>query len=143
MRLLGLLATTALLGCGGVATAGHSPSPGPISAQVTACSNAGYTGAVVGAYTLRAGDLAQQEETRGGPSGPRVSRSSFRDYAPDSLIVLCFFDGFIAAPGGPPPIAPATFRPYDRYVATVDAAGTVVLRVAGRQDTIVVAPRLP
>lgn len=112
-------------------------------AAVVTCSQAGFTGTVVGAFTLAAGDLARQEETGSGPSGPRVSRSSFRDYAPNSPIVLCFFDGFMAAPGGPPPVAPATFRPYDRYVATVDPAGIVVLRVAGHKDTIVVSPRLP
>jgi hypothetical protein len=32
-----------------------------------------------------------------------AARAAFRDYAPDTRIVLCFFDGFIAAPGGPPP----------------------------------------
>jgi hypothetical protein len=99
---------------------------------------------VVGAFTLRAGDLAEQEETpRGGATAPHVSRSSFRDYPPDTPIVLCFFDGFIAAPGGPPPMAPATFRPYDRYVVTIDRSGKAELRVAGRVDIIVVAPRLP
>ena len=70
-------------------------------------------------------------------------RSSFRDYAPDAPIVLCFFDGFIAAPGGPPPVAPATFRPYDRYVVSVDPSGKAALAVAGHADTIAIAPRLP
>jgi hypothetical protein len=143
MRLLCFIAATALVACGSVATAGPPSTQTPASAEVTACSRAGYSGTVVGAFTLRASDLAQQEEVGKGPAGPRVLRSSFRDYAPDTPIVLCFFDGFIAAPGGPPPIPPATFRPYDRYVATVDPSGVAVLRVAGRQDTIVVGPRLP
>jgi hypothetical protein len=70
-------------------------------------------------------------------------RSSYRDYPPDASIVLCFFDGFIAAPGGPPPIPPATFRPYDRYVITIDPSGAPRLAVAGHRDSITVAPRLP
>jgi NAD(P)-dependent dehydrogenase (short-subunit alcohol dehydrogenase family) len=85
------------------------------SAEVTMCSRTAYGGTVVGAFTLRAGDLAAQDETRGGASGPHPLRSGFRDYPSDTPIVLCFLDGFIAAPGGPPPIPPATFRPYDRF----------------------------
>lgn len=143
MRLLGLLAATALVACGSVATAGRPSTQTPQSEEVIACSRAGYTGTVVGAFTLRAGDLAQQEEVGKGPSGPRVLLSSFRDYAPDTPILLCFFDGFIGAPGGPPGVGAATFRPYDRYVVTVDPSGIAALRAAGHQDTIVVGPRLP
>jgi hypothetical protein len=117
------------------------------------CANVGYSSTlpatpskatVVGAYTLRAGDLAQQDETpRGGPTGPHPLRSSYRDYPPDTQIVLCFFDGPIAAPGGPPPLPPATFREYDRYVVTIDPSGVPRLAVAGHRDSILVAPRLP
>ena len=82
-------------------------------AEVTRCSRTACGGTVVGAFTLRAGDLAAQDETRGGASGPHPLRSGFRDYPSDTPIVLCFLDGFIAATGGPPPIPPATFRPYD------------------------------
>jgi hypothetical protein len=100
MRLLRLIGATALVAFGSVATAGPPSTQTPTSAEVTACSRAGYTGTVVGAFTLRAGDLAQQEEVGKGPSGRRVLHSSFRQYAPDTPIALCSFDGFIAAPGG-------------------------------------------
>jgi hypothetical protein len=116
----------------------------PTSAEMAACAHAsGYGGTLVGAFTLRAGDLARQDETRGGPNGPRPLRSNFRDYQADTPIVLCFFDGFIAAPGGPPRVPPATFRPYDRFVVAVDPAERVSLIVAGYRDRIFVAPRLP
>jgi hypothetical protein len=88
-------------------------------------------------------DLARQDETRGGATGPHPLRSQFRDYPADTPIVLCFFDGFIAAPGGPPGISSATFRPDDRYVVTVDPSGQGRLAVAGYRDRIVVAPQLP
>jgi hypothetical protein len=113
------------------------------SAEVTMCSRTAYGGTVVGAFTLRAGDLAAQDETRGGASGPHPLRSGFRDYPSDTPIVLCFLDGFIAAPGGPPPIPPATFRPYDRFVVALDPSGKASLVVAGHRDTITVAPQLP
>jgi hypothetical protein len=113
------------------------------NAAVAICSRTQYTGAVVGAFPMRAADLATQDETRGGAAGPRVSRSVYRDYPDDAQIVLCFFDGFIAAPGGPPPPPPATFRPYDRYALTVDPSGQIRLVVAGHRDTLDVAPRLP
>lgn len=144
MRLVVLVAACALAACGasGVARTA-SPSPSSTSAEVARCSRTEFTGTVVGAFTVRAVDLAEQDETRGSPSGPRAVRSSFRDYASDTPIVLCFFDGFIAAPGGPPQLPPATFRPYDRYLVTVDPSGRAVLRVAGHRDTIAVAPRLP
>ena len=117
-------------------------SAAPAALELT-CRRTGYSGTVVGAFTLRAADLAQQDETRGGANGPRPLRSRFRDYPADTPIVLCFFDGFIAAPGGPPGISSATFRPYDRYVVTVDPSGQASLAVAGFRDRIVVAPQLP
>jgi hypothetical protein len=113
------------------------------SAEVVTCSSTAYTGTVVGAFTISAADLARQDETRGGATGPHPMRSQFRDYPADTPIVLCFFDAFIAAPGGPPGIPPATFRPYDRYVVTVDPSGQGRLAVAGFRDRNVVAPQLP
>jgi hypothetical protein len=119
-------------------------SPGPIPTEVTACAQASaYGGTLVGAFTLTAGDLALQDETRNGPNGPRPLRSRFRDYPADTPIVLCYFDGPIAAPGGPAPIPPATFRPYDRFVVAVDPSDRVTLLVAGHRDRIAVAPRMP
>jgi hypothetical protein len=113
------------------------------TAAVTACASTAYGGRVVGAFTLRAADLALQDETRGGPGGPHPLRSQFRDYSADTPIVLCFFDGFIAA-SQPPPIPPATpLPPYDRYVLTVDPSGQARLAVAGYRDRIAVAPQLP
>ncbi len=144
MRLVVLMVACTLTACASTATPSASPpSTRATSAADAACAQAGYTGIVVGAFTVPAADLAQQDETRGGATGPHPVRSSFRDYPADALIVLCFFDGFIAAPGGPPPIPPATFRPYDRYVVTVDPLGHAALAVAGHRDTIAVAPRLP
>ena len=134
-------------------TIAQSPSPAATSTAAAACANVGSgttipadpkTATVAGAYMMRAADLADQDETpRGGPNGPHPVRSLYRDYPPDTPIVLCFYDGPIAAPGGPPPIPPATFRPYDRYVITIDPSGAPRLAVAGRRDTITVAPRLP
>ena len=118
-------------------------TPAPTSAEVAACGHAsGYGGTLVGAFTLTAGDLAQQDETRNGPNGPRSLRSAFRDYPADTPIVLCFFDGFIAA-SGPGPLPPATFRPYDRFVVAVDPSEQVNFIAAGYRDGIFVAPRLP
>ena len=120
-------------------------SGGPTSREISACgqASAAYGGSLVGAYTLNAGDLALQDETRNGPNGPRPLRSNFRDYPADTPIVLCYFDGPIAAPGGPAPIPPATFRPYDRFVVSVDPSDRVTLLVAGHRDRIAVAPRMP
>jgi hypothetical protein len=113
------------------------------AAATATCARSGYTGTVVGAFTLRAADLAQQDETRGGAAGPHPLRSSFRDYPADTPIVLCFFDGFIAA-SQPRPIPPATMLPpYDRFAVTVDPSGQARLVVAGYRDRIVVAPQLP
>jgi hypothetical protein len=141
MKALALLAAWMVIACG--ATPPTAPSASPAGTAQARCAAAGYGGALVGAFAVRAADLAQQDETRGGVNGPHAVRSSFRDYPADTPIVLCFFDGAIDAPGGPPPIPPATFRPYDRYVVTVDPAGKAVLAAAGHRDTIVVAPRLP
>jgi hypothetical protein len=120
-------------------------SPGPTPTEVAACAQASavYGGTLVGAFTLTAGDLALQDETRNGPDGPRPLRSAFRDYPADTPIVLCYFDGPIAAPGGPPPIPPATFRPYDRFAVAVDPSDRINLLVAGHRDRIAVAPRMP
>src|SRR2546421_275005 len=127
-----------------VDAAASGGSPGPTPTEVTACAQASaYGGTLVGAFTLTAGDLALQDETRNGPNGPRPLRSRFRDYAADTPIVLCYFDGPIAAPGGPAPIPPATFRPYDRFVVAVDPSDRVNLLVAGHRDRIAVAPRMP
>ena len=127
-----------------VDAAASGGSPGPTPTEVTACAQASaYGGTLVGAFTLTAGDLALQDETRNGPNGPRPVRSRFRDYAADTPIVLCYFDGPIAAPGGPAPIPPATFRPYDRFVVAVDPSDRVNLLVAGHRDRIAVAPRMP
>jgi hypothetical protein len=116
---------------------------GRTAAELATCRQTGYSGTVVGAFTLRAGDLAQQDETRGGATGPHPLRSSFRDYPADTPIVLCFFDGFIAA-SQPRPIPPATpLPPYDRFAVTVDPSGQARLIVAGYRDRIVVAPQLP
>ena len=135
----GLIRATVLVD---VAAAGGSPGPTP--PEVTACAqgSAVYGGTLVGAFTLTAGDLALQDETRNGPNGPRPLRSRFRDYPADTPIVLCYFDGPIAAPGGPA-IPSATFRPYDRFVVAVDPSNRVNLLVAGHHDQIAVAPRMP
>ena len=107
------------------------------------CARDGYAGTLVGAFTLRATDLARQDETRGGANGPHPLRSQFRDYPADAPMVLCFFDGFIAATQVRP-LPPATpLPPYDRYVVTVDPSGQTSLAVAGYRDRIVVAPQLP
>jgi hypothetical protein len=144
VRLLAVLGAAFVVACGTVANEGPRASATPHPAELVACSQSGYTGTVVGAFTLRAADLAQQEEIGKGPDGPRLLRSSFRDYAPDTPIVLCFFDGPISAPGGPPRLPPATPRPpYDRYVVTIDPLGNAKLVVAGRRDAISVTPRLP
>jgi hypothetical protein len=137
---VGLIRATVL-----VDAAASGGSPGPTPTEVTACAQASavYGGTLVGAFTLTAGDLALQDETRNGPVGPRPLRSAFRDYPADTPIVLCYFDGPIAAPGGPPPIPPATFRPYDRFVVAVDPSDRVNLLVAGHRDRIAVAPRMP
>jgi hypothetical protein len=128
-----------------VDAAASGGSPGPTPTEVTACAHASavYGGTLVGAFTVTAGDLALQDETRNGPSGPRLPRSAFRDYLADTPIVLCYFDGPIAAPGGPPPISPATFRPYDRFGVAVDPSDRIRLLVAGHRDQIAVAPRMP
>jgi hypothetical protein len=127
-----------------VDVAASGGNPGPTPAEVTACAQASavYGGTLVGAFTLTAGDLALQDETRNGPNGPRPLRSRFRDYPADTPIVLCYFDGPIAAPGGPA-IPSATFRPYDRFVVAVDPSDRVNLLVAGHRDRIAVAPRMP
>ncbi len=145
MRFIVLIVACTISGCAATAAApgGSPPSTRATSAADATCAQAGYTGIVAGAFTVPAADLAQEDETRGGANGPHPVRSSFRDYPADAMIVLCFFDGFIAAPGGPPPIPPGTFRPYDRYVVTVDPSGHAALAVAGHRDTIAVAPRLP
>jgi hypothetical protein len=152
MRYIIPVATWLLVACSVGTAANSSASPNDSSAAA-ACGSLGYSTMipadtratkVIGAYTLRAADLAQQDETpRGGATGPRPGRSPYRDYAPDTPIFLCFFDGFIAAPGGPPPLPPATFREYERYVVTIDPAGSPRLAVAGHRDSITVAPRLP
>jgi hypothetical protein len=111
------------------------------SAATAICASAGYSGSLVGAFTVPAAVLAQQDESRGGTNGPHPLRSTFRDYAADAPISLCFFDGFIAAPGGPP--GSGAFRPYDRYVVTVDPSGHPVLAAAGHRETIAVEPKLP
>ena len=136
---VGLIRATVL-----VDAAASGGSPGPTPTEVMACAQASavYGGTLVGAFTLTAGDLALQDETRSGPNGPRPLRSRFRDYPADTPIVLCYFDGPIAAPG-PPPIPPATFRPYDRFVVAVDPSDRVNLLVAGHRDRIAVAPRMP
>jgi hypothetical protein len=142
---------SALLACSSGTSAAPSATPSATSAATAACANARSdatipttTATVAGAFTLRAADLAQQDETpRGGPGGPHPLRSFYRDYPPDTPIVLCFFDGPIAAPGGPPPQPPATFRPYDRYVVTIAPSSAPRLAMAGRRDTVTVAPRLP
>jgi len=126
-----------------VAAAGGNPGPTPAEVRACAQASAVYGGTLVGAFTLTAGDLALQDETRNGPNGPRPSRSRFRDYVADTPIILCYFDGTIAAPGGPPPIPPATFRPYDRFVIAIDPSDRVNLLVAGHRDQIAVAPRMP
>src|SRR3989440_272599 len=128
-----------------VDAAASGGSPGPTPTEVTACAQAPAHGGarVGGAFTLTAGDLALQDETRSGPNGPRPLRSRFRDYPAETPIVLCYFDGPIAAPGGPPPIPPETFRPYDRFVVAVDPSDRVNLLVAGHRDRIAVAPRMP
>jgi hypothetical protein len=108
-----------------------------------ACATTGYDGAVVGAFRVRAEQLAIQDETpRGSPTGPHPMQSQFRAYAPDTLIVLCYYDGPIAAPGGPPGQG-STFRPYDRYAVAVDNTGRAILLVAGRRDTLTVGPHMP
>jgi hypothetical protein len=145
MRLVVLMCACILTACGSTVATPDASAPSALatSAADAMCAQTGYTGIVAGAFVVPAADLAQQDETRGGATGPHPVRSSFRDYPSDALIVLCFFDGFIAAPGGPAPIRPATFRPYDRYVVTVDPAGHAALAVAGHRDSIAVAPRLP
>lgn len=71
-------------------------------------------------------------------------RSRFRAYAPDTLIVICYYDGPISAPGGPPgPGSSATFRPYDRYAIAVDDTGRAIFLVAGHRDTVAVGPYMP
>lgn len=145
MRLALLLLALGLTACGLEFTAPDAPpraTHAPSAASAT-CGQAGYAGTLVGAFSVRAADLAQQDESRGGATGPHPLRSSFRDYPADAPILLCFFDGFIAAPGGPPPIVPATFRPYDRFLVTVDPSGHAALAVAGHRDTLVVKPQLP
>jgi hypothetical protein len=143
MRSFTVLVAGALIACAPTMLPIPSPTPPVRAGAEDACARAGYDGTVVGAFSVRAGDLAAQEETPRGPSGPRPIRSRFRDYAPDAPIVLCYFDGFIGAPGGGVPVPPATFRPYDRYVVTIDPSGTASLVLAGHRDTITVAPRWP
>jgi hypothetical protein len=138
----GVEPTYSAMSAGGIIEIRDAQESASTAAEL-ACGQSGYTGTVVRAFTLRAADLAQQDETRGGATGPRPLRSRFRDYPADMPIVLCFFDGFIAAPGGPPGISSATFRPYDRFVVTVDPSGQASLAVAGYRDRIVVAPQLP
>ena len=139
----GVEPTYSATSAGGIIEIRDGQESASAAALVLTCRQTGYTGTVVGAFTLRAADLAEQDETRGGANGPRPLRSRFRDYSADIPIVLCFFDGFIAAPGGPPGISSATFRPYDRYVVTVDPSGQASLAVSGFRDRIVVAPQLP
>lgn len=123
---------------------GPSPSPTDAVAAV-ACQTTGYDGTVVGAFRVRADQLATQDETpRGSPTGPHPVQSRFRAYAPDTLIVICYYDGPISAPGGPPgPGSSATFRPYDRYALSVDNTGRMTLLVAGYRDTLAVGPYMP
>jgi hypothetical protein len=139
-----VVASVLTVGCGGIRAPSSSPgTPTVVAAEVSRCEQSGYDGVVVGAFTLRAADLAAQDMRPRGPTGPQPLSSFYQSYPADTPVVLCFFDGFIAAPGGPPPIPPATFRPYDRYVVTVDPSGNARLAVAGHRDTIVVAPQLP
>jgi len=126
-------------------TAAASPSPTDAVATA-ACRTTGYDGTVVGAFRVRAEQLAIQDETpRNSPTAPHPVQSQFRAYAPDTLIVICYYDGPIAAPGGGPPGAgsSATFRPYDRYALAVDDSGKATLLVAGRRDTLAVGPHMP
>ena len=143
---VGLAVLACVLGaCSATATmaSGASPTTQATASEAAACKQNGYDGTLVGAFTLRAADLAQQDETRGGVNGPHPLRSSFRDYPADAPIVLCFFDGFIPATQ-PRPIPPATMLPpYDRYVLTVDPLGNASLAVAGYRNRIVVEPHLP
>jgi hypothetical protein len=141
---LAIAAVALAASCASVGAAFKSAAtPTPKLAEVVACEHAGYDGAVVGAFTIRVGDLAKQDERQRGVNGPRPLGSFYESYPADTPIVLCFFDGSIAAPGGPPPIPPATFRPYDRYVVTVDPSGASRFVAAGHRDTITIAPEIP
>lgn len=150
MRVVLSIAAVVLAACGSLAR-----TPGvPVATSATTAACAHVVGdatipadprsaTLAGAFTLSAGELAIEDETpRGGPTGPHPLRSSYRDYPADTPIVLCYFDGFIAA-SHPAPIPPATPYVYDRYLITVDPAGNARLAVAGRHETLPVAPHLP
>ena len=147
MRVVLAVSAVVLGACASVAAA-----PAATSAAAATCARVTgdatipadpKTARLAGAFTLTAAELATQDETpRGGPTGPHPLRSSYRDYPANTPIVLCYFDGFIAA-SHPAPIAPATPYVYDRYVVSVDPSGNARLAVAGRHETLPVAPRLP
>jgi hypothetical protein len=91
----------------------------------------GEVRAISGAFAAPAAVVANWQERRGPPDGPRVV-SDLRRLPATNVLTVCYFDGVFHAPGSPP--GGKEFPPYDRLIAIVDASGNLVLDTATWQN---------
>lgn len=87
----------------------------------------GRVTAVSGAFAVPAASVANWQERRGPPDGPRVV-SLFRQAPATEMLNVCFLDGLFLAPHGP--IGSDVRPPYDRLVVIVGPNGKLTLDTA-------------